>query len=233
MVAWAVLSITGLPPLDGALPAGEAIGPLTVLASISVALYAFAAIRTLEFYRRRGGVVILAIGVALVLLGEAMVAVVLSRNWRLSWWEWHVLMLLAFLAIAAGARSEYRRSGSLTAAFGGLYLDATLARLDQWHARAIAAVAAAEERGEPTRPSSTTSAGTARAATRSPSSSRRPARSAASTASSGRTSRRRSRSASSTSRAAPAWAASNGGSASSSPISRASRRSARRGRRRS
>ncbi|HEY7970942.1 MAG TPA: hypothetical protein VID95_13175, partial [Candidatus Limnocylindrales bacterium] len=76
MVAWAVLSIAGLPPLDGALPPGEAIGPLTVLAAISVALYAFAAIRTLEFYRRRGGVVILAIGVALVLLGEAMVAVV-------------------------------------------------------------------------------------------------------------------------------------------------------------
>jgi len=152
MVVWAVLSITGLPPLDGALPAGEAIGPLTVLAAISVALYAFAAIRTLEFYRRRGGIVILAIGVALVLLGEAMVAVVLSRNWRLSWWEWHVLMLLAFLAIAAGARNEYRRSGSLTAAFGGLYLDATLARLDQWHARAIASVAAAEERGEPTAP---------------------------------------------------------------------------------
>ncbi len=152
MIVWAVFSIAGIPPLDGALPPGEAAGPLTVLAVVSVVLYAFAAWRSFDFYRRRRGTMILAITVALVLLGESMIAVVLSRNWRLSWWEWHILMLLAFLAIAAGARSEYRRSGSLTAAFGGLYLDATLARLDQWHARAIAAVAAADERGESTAP---------------------------------------------------------------------------------
>jgi adenylate cyclase len=152
MVVWGILSIAGLPPLDGALPPTEAAGPLTVLAVVSVALYAFAAFRSLQFYRLRGGTLILSIGIALVLLGEAMIAVVISRNWRLSWWEWHILMLLAFLAIAAGARSEYRRSGSLTAAFGGLYLDATLARIDQWHARAIADVAAADARGESTAP---------------------------------------------------------------------------------
>jgi class 3 adenylate cyclase len=58
-------------------------------------------------------------------------------------------MLLAFAAIALGAQHEYRRSGTLTAAFGGLYLEATLARIDRWHARAIAAVAAADERGNP------------------------------------------------------------------------------------
>jgi class 3 adenylate cyclase len=122
---------------------------LSALAGIGVAFYAFAAWRTLDFYRQRGGIVVLAIGVALVLLGEAMVAIVLSRNWRISWWEWHVLMLVAFAAIALGARAEYRRSGSLTAAFGGLYLEATLARIDRRQARAIAAVAAAGERGEP------------------------------------------------------------------------------------
>jgi class 3 adenylate cyclase len=58
-------------------------------------------------------------------------------------------MLLAFAAIALGARSEYRRTGSLTGAFGGLYLEATLARVDRWYAGAITAVAAAEARGEP------------------------------------------------------------------------------------
>ncbi len=79
-----------------------------------------------------------------------MIAIALSRNWHLSWWEWHLLMLLAFGAIAAGARAEYRRSGSLSAAFGGLYLEATLARIDRWHARAISAVAAADQRGEST-----------------------------------------------------------------------------------
>jgi adenylate cyclase len=150
MVVWGVISLADLPPLQGPPPTAEAIGPLSLLAAVGVGLYAFAAWRTLDFYRQRGGIVVLAIGVALVFLGEAMVAIVLSRNWNISWWEWHVLMLVAFAAIALGARAEYRRSGSLTAAFGGLYLEATLARLDRRQARAIAAVAAAGESGEST-----------------------------------------------------------------------------------
>jgi class 3 adenylate cyclase len=150
MLAWGVVSLAGLPPLGGPPPATEAVGPLGIGAAIAVALYALSGWRTLVAYRERGGVVTLAIGVALVLLGEAMLSVAVSRNWRVSWWEWHVLMLLAFASIALGAREEYRRSGSLSATFGGLYVDATLARIDRWHARAIAAVARAEERGEPT-----------------------------------------------------------------------------------
>jgi class 3 adenylate cyclase len=59
-------------------------------------------------------------------------------------------MLAAFAAIALGAREAYGQSGSLTATFGSLYVEATLARIDRWHARAITAVAQAEERGAST-----------------------------------------------------------------------------------
>lgn len=149
MVGWAVLSVAGLPPLDGPPPARESTGPLVAPAILAVGFFAYAAWRYVELYRRRGGVVTLAVAVAFVLLAEAMIAILFSRNWHLSWWEWHVLMLLAFAVIALGARREYRRSGTLTGAFGGLYLERTLARVDRWHARAIAAVAAADERGEP------------------------------------------------------------------------------------
>ncbi len=148
MVLWAFLSLASLPPLDGPPPTQERVGPFIVLAAVAVALYSFSAWRYVQLYRDRGGIVPLAVAAAFVLLAEAMIAVTLSRNWHLSWWEWHVLMLLAFGAIALGARTEYRRSGSLTGTFGGLYLEATLARVDRWHAEAIAAVAAAEERGE-------------------------------------------------------------------------------------
>jgi adenylate cyclase len=148
MAAWAVVSLLGLPPLDGPPPSGETLGRLGASAAVAIALYAWSAWRYIRLYRDRGGVLPLTVAVALVLLAEAMVAVVMSRNWQLSWWEWHILMLLAFAAIALGARAEYRRSGSLTGAFGGLYLETTLARIDRWHGRAIAAVAAAEERGE-------------------------------------------------------------------------------------
>lgn len=152
MAVWAVVSLADLPPLEGPPPSQEATGPLVALSFVAIALYVIAAWRYLGIYERRGGVVTVAVAVAFVLLAEALTAVSLSRNWRLSWWEWHVLMLLAFVAIALGAREEYRRSGSLTAAFGGLYLEATLRRIDRWHARAIAEVAAADERGESTEP---------------------------------------------------------------------------------
>jgi class 3 adenylate cyclase len=148
MLTWAVVSLASIPPLNGPLPPTEAAGPLVVLAVVAVGLFAFAAFRSFRFYIERGGVLVLAIAVALALLGEAMLAIAVSRNWQLSWWLWHVLMLISFLAIALGTRAEYRRSGSLTAAFGGLYLEATLARIDRWHARAIAAVAAAGDRPE-------------------------------------------------------------------------------------
>ena len=48
---------------------------------------------------------------AWVLLSEAMVAIAISRNWHVSWWEWHLLMLLAFGVVA---RSVWR-SGSARA----------------------------------------------------------------------------------------------------------------------
>jgi class 3 adenylate cyclase len=86
----------------------------------------------------------------MVLLAEAMVAVQVGRNWHLSWWEWHLLMLAAFAIIALAARNEYRQRGSLSATFGGLYLEATLARVDRWYASAVAAVAAAEAKGAST-----------------------------------------------------------------------------------
>lgn len=149
MAWWAFLSLARLAPLDGPPPAQEGIGLLTLFTTEAVAVYGYSAWRYVRLFRQRGGIVPLAVAIAFVLLAEAMVAVAVSRNWHLSWWEWHLLMLAAFAAIALGARQEYRLSGSLTAAFGGLYLEATLARVDRWHAGAIAAVAAADERGEP------------------------------------------------------------------------------------
>ena len=136
-LAWTCATRAGCPP-----PASEGVGLLTVLGGGAVALYAFAAWRSVRLYLQRGGTILLSVAIALILLAEAMIAVVLSRNWRLSWWEWHVLMLAAFALIALGAREEYRRSGTLTGAFGGLYLEQTLARIDRWYAGAITAVVA-------------------------------------------------------------------------------------------
>ena len=46
---------------------------------------------------------LLSIITANVLLAEAMVAVALAANWHLTWWLWHVLMVLAFGFVAYSA----------------------------------------------------------------------------------------------------------------------------------
>jgi adenylate cyclase len=137
LAVWAVFSVAGLPPLDGPIDAEAASGPLRALAAAGVLLYAAASIRYLVLYRRRRSLVPLAIVTAFVLLAEAMLAIAFAQNWRLTWWEWHVLMLAAFGFVAAGAWVAYKREASLAGAFTAIYLEGTLARLDRRYADAL------------------------------------------------------------------------------------------------
>ena len=147
MALWAVGSIAQVPPLDGPPPPSEGSGVLDILSIVAVGLYAFAAVQLTRQFRYRDDPILLAMAAALVLLAEALVAMVVSRNWHFSWWEWHLLLLAAFATIALAAQNAYQRRGSLAGAFGGLYLDATLASVERWYASAVASVAAAESSG--------------------------------------------------------------------------------------
>ncbi len=149
LVVWAVVSVAELPPLDGPPPEGELHGPLIALAVPGIALFGFAAWRYLDLYRSRRDALQAALAAAWVLLAEALVAIGLSRSWHLSWWEWHLLMTCAFALVAWTARASYRRSSSVVEAFGGLYLDGTLERVDTRTGDALRAFVGALETGEP------------------------------------------------------------------------------------
>ena len=149
LVAWGAVSLLGLEPLRGLMPAEAVSGPIAIIAAFAVVLYAYAAWRYFGIARRRASQVALALVGALALLAEAMTAVALGRAWHLSWWEWHVLMTVAFGVIAVAARGEYRRTGSLVATFRPIYRDTTLAHIDRWHGRAMSDIAELEARGEP------------------------------------------------------------------------------------
>jgi len=149
MVSWGVVSLLGLEPLHSVVSAESLSGPIVIVPAVAVLLYAYAAWRYFAIARRRASPVALALVGALILLAQAMTAVALSRTWHLSWWEWHVLRTVAFAIIALAARAEYRRTGSLVAAFRPVYRKATLAHIDRWHARAMADIAELEARGEP------------------------------------------------------------------------------------
>ena len=149
LVAWGAASLLRLEPLRTPMTAEALSGPIAIPAAAGVLLYGYAAWRYLGIARRRNSPVAVAIVSALVLLAEALTAVAFGRAWHLSWWEWHVLMTVAFGLIALAVRAEYRRTGSLVAAFRPIYREATLAHIDRWRAQAIAEIADLEARGEP------------------------------------------------------------------------------------
>jgi class 3 adenylate cyclase len=122
LVAWAVISLAGIPPLDDPTPAESASGPLVALAVVGLALYAYAALRYLRLALERPSPLTIGVLTAFVLLAEAMVAVAFARNWHASWWEWHLLMLAAFAVVAYGAQ----RAGH-GERFSALYLEDTVA----------------------------------------------------------------------------------------------------------
>ena len=122
VAAWAVFSLGELPPLDNPLASEELNGWQIVLASLGVALFGVAAFGFLRIHRRRHERFVLAFAIACALLAEAMVVIAWARNWQVSWWEWHVLMLGAFVLIALVARAEWHQER-----FSALYLDETRA----------------------------------------------------------------------------------------------------------
>ncbi|HZI96852.1 MAG TPA: adenylate/guanylate cyclase domain-containing protein [Actinomycetales bacterium] len=122
MGAWLVASLANLPPLRNATAPERVSGPLLLLALLAVALYGGSAVRYLALWRRRPTTMLLGMASAFVLLAEAMVAVAFARNWHTSWWEWHVLMLVAFALVARSAQMEWHEER-----FSDLYLDDTVA----------------------------------------------------------------------------------------------------------
>ena len=122
MAAWGAVSLLEVWPLDGPLQGEHLDGWQVALAVCGVLLYAVSAAGYFRLYRRRRTHFLLAVTIAFALLAEAMVVITWARNWQLSWWEWHVLMLSAFLVIAVTARREWHEER-----FSALYLDQTLA----------------------------------------------------------------------------------------------------------
>jgi adenylate cyclase len=122
MALWATLSLARLPPLDGELAQEELNGWQTWLGVVGVLLYAAGSAGYARLYRRRGSRFLFAVTSGFALLAAAMIVIAFAENWRISWWEWHLLMLAAFLLIAAAARSEWHEER-----FSALYLEQTLA----------------------------------------------------------------------------------------------------------
>lgn len=122
MAVWAVVSLRQLPPFDQGTGPERASGVMLVAAVAATTLYLGAGLGYLLLWRRRGGILPVAMTAAMVLLAEAMIAVTVAPNWRYSWWEWHVLLLVAFVLVAWGADRSWHEER-----FAGVYAEDTIA----------------------------------------------------------------------------------------------------------
>jgi adenylate cyclase len=145
LATWQLLALLGAMILVQPVPIDEASGLLQLLAIVGVVIYGLAALLYYRLYRRRPGVVLLSVITAFVLLAESMVAMASARNWHASWWEWHVLMTLAFGFVAYSVNVQYGREGRLTTLFGSISLEETVRRLRDEYAAALEGLVASIE----------------------------------------------------------------------------------------
>ncbi|MDP8930050.1 MAG: GAF domain-containing protein [Actinomycetota bacterium] len=141
MLVWVFFTVNELPPLNRPFAADAAEEPLTaVLAAVGLPLYAFAAFRYWRLHRRRPAVVTIGLITAFALLAEATVNAALVENWRLSWWEWHVVALVAFGYIAYSAHVHYRREGRPRGLFTDIALEESLKAVRREYGEALEAL---------------------------------------------------------------------------------------------
>jgi class 3 adenylate cyclase len=124
MVVWSLWALAELPPLSGS--SDEAGGTtLRIFAALGAFIYAVSAVRYLIVYRRRATLLPASVVACLTLLAEALVgsAMVGERTWHASWWEWHVLIVTAYVIVLFAARNQWRQER-----FQALYLPSTRER---------------------------------------------------------------------------------------------------------
>jgi adenylate cyclase len=125
MAAWFTLTVLDLPPLDGPHVEAARSSLLATLAFGGTVVYAVSAARYWRLFRRHRKLLLGAVTACFVLLAEAMIGVALTgeRAWHASWWEWHGLIVSAYLVIGVAAQREWHDER-----FRDLYLPTTRER---------------------------------------------------------------------------------------------------------
>ena len=96
-----------------------------MLAIVGTFVYAVSAARYWNIFRHDRKLLPAAVIACFLLLAEAMIGVAVTgeRQWHASWWEWHGLIVSAYLVIGFAARREWRDER-----FRHLYLPSTRER---------------------------------------------------------------------------------------------------------
>jgi len=126
IAVWFLWTVTELPPLREPSSEGGSHSVLAAMAGIGAVVYAVAATRYWYVYRGRVALLQASVIACFVLLAEAMIGVALTgeRAWHASWWEWHGLVVTAYIVVSYAAHRQWHDER-----FRGLYLPTTRARI--------------------------------------------------------------------------------------------------------
>ncbi|WP_052422844.1 adenylate/guanylate cyclase domain-containing protein [Nonomuraea candida] len=149
MLLWGVTSLVpGLTQLSEP-PQVSPMGWLAWGSVPGLLLYAAASVMMFLLHRRRPSAMLISLITAYALLAESMVAGMSQLNWHLSWWEWHILLTLAFVFVAYSAYLQFRREGSSAGLFDSVALAETVARIRRDYDEALEEMVEHVRRGEP------------------------------------------------------------------------------------
>jgi class 3 adenylate cyclase len=121
---WIIWTLAQVPPLGGSSVEGAGM-LLKTLAGVGAAVYALSALRYLAMFRRDVTLLPASVIACFLLLAEAMFgsALVGERTWHASWWEWHGLIVTAYVVIFFAAHHQWQEER-----FHSLYLATTRER---------------------------------------------------------------------------------------------------------
>jgi len=82
-------------------------------------------------------------GIALLI--ESLIVFFLASVWRVSWWEYHVLIVLGITTILYGLLFDYRRDASFTRTVSALFLNSSVEAIEQSYSEVLTGLVAAVE----------------------------------------------------------------------------------------
>jgi adenylate cyclase len=125
MVVWFVWTVLDVPPLRARNGEAATDRLILVIAILGTIVYAVSAARYWQIFRDRRSLLAASVIACFLLLSEALIGVAVTgeRTWHASWWEWHGLIVAAYLIIGFAAQREWREER-----FRQLYLPTTRER---------------------------------------------------------------------------------------------------------
>ncbi len=121
---------------------------VTIL-SISMGLYLLTARRYARNYRLTRMPLHATVVAGVIMLAESQLSFFFASTWRISWWEYHALVLLGFTTILYGLLTGYRQGAGLTQIITSLILDGSVQALERSYSEVLTALVAAVETRDP------------------------------------------------------------------------------------